>query len=322
LNSPDAAPPLAVPRHHGVTLVPAIAERGGGFQFSLGAFDASGAPVAGVAHRRHGSATLPPAPPAAPPALRWTGPHLYAGVVFGQFGHFVAESLARLWAMQAAPDATLVWHRHPAWAGPGLSRWQQDLLAVAGLGGRTHRFIDAPVVVDDILVPDQGHVMGHVLHPAQARALGVHPFRAPRAGRRLWLSRSALVKANGMIEREDELEALLRDRGWQVVHPERHGVAAQLALYEDAEILAGFEGSAFHLLLMGRDIRARVLLLDRGLAPAQHRTYDIIAQGVGFAQERLPVALDPVRGRGNTATWRLQDPAAAAAALDSAAGAP
>ncbi|WP_244459986.1 glycosyltransferase 61 family protein [Roseomonas fluvialis] len=302
--------------------MPAIAERSGGFQFSLGAFDAVGDPVTGVAHRRHGGVTVPPAPPAAPPALRWSGPHLYAGVVFGQFGHFVAESLSRLWAMRAAPEAALVWHRHPAWTAPGLSRWQQDVLALAGLGGRTHRFIDAPVVVDDILVPEQGHVMGHVLHPAQVRALGVHPFRAPQAGRRLWVSRSALAKANGMIEREDELEALLRDRRWEVVHPERRDVAAQLALYEDAEILAGFEGSAFHLLLMGRDIRARVLLLDRRLAPAQHRTYDIIAQALGFPQERLSVALDPVRGRGNTGTWRLQHPAAAAAALDSAAGAP
>jgi capsular polysaccharide biosynthesis protein len=313
-----------------VVLTPAVEAPGEGFRFAPGAFDAAGGFVADFAHRRQRRATAAPAPPGAPPALRWDGAHLYAGVVFGQFGHFVAESLARLWALPQAPGAALVWHRHPAWRRAGFTRWQQDLLDLAGAGGREHRFVDAPVAIADILVPEQGHVMGLSLHPAQARALGAHPFRAPRPARRLWLSRSALAKAEGTVEREDELESLLRATGWEVVHPERHPVAAQLALYEDAEVLAGFAGSAFHLLLMGRDIRARVVLLDRGLGPGQRRNYDVIAAGKGFAQQALAVPLALVGGSRNTATWRLVDPPAAAAAvetavaaaLDTAAGAP
>lgn len=304
-----------------MVLAPAVEVRGEGFRFAPGAFDAAGRFLGDFAHRRQRRATAAPAPPAAP-ALRWDGPHLYAGVVFGQFGHFVAESLARLWALPQAPGATLVWHRHPAWRRDAFTRWQQDLLALAGAGGRAHRFVDAPVVVADILVPEQGHVMGLALHPAQARALGAHPFRTPRPGRRLWLSRSALAKAEGTVEGEAALEALLRAAGWEVVHPERHPVATQLALYEDAEVLAGFAGSAFHLLLMGRDIRARVVLLDRGLGPGQRRNYDVIAAGKGFRQDGLAVPLALVDGQRNTATWRLVDPPAAAAALDTAAGAP
>lgn len=147
------------------------------------------------------------------------------------------------------------------------------MLDAAGGGGRTHHFVDAPVLVEDILVPEQGHILGERHHPALDAVIARHRFHKPLPGRRVWLSRSTLARegGSGLVEREADLEALLRAEGWEVVHPERLTVPDQLAACEQAEVIAGFAGSAFHLLLLGYGVRARVLLLDRGLGPELRR---------------------------------------------------
>ena len=313
---------LSAERHRDVILTSAAEAQVNGFRFTLGAHDRLGRFLGSFAHRRRGHVTGQPPAPQVVPEARWTGRHIYAGVLFGQFGHFVTESLSRLWALSERPGAALVWHRHPDHRQPGLARWQEQVLEAAGAGGRTHRIVDAPVLVEDILVPEQGHILGERHHPSLDAVIARHRFHKPVPGRRVWLSRSLLTRegGGGLVEGEAELEALLRAEGWEVLHPERLPVPAQLAACEQAEVIAGFAGSAFHLLLLGYGVRARVVLLDRGLGPDLRRNYDVIAAAKGFRQDVLEVPLTLAGGAGHTGRWRLRDPAAAAALVHAAAG--
>jgi hypothetical protein len=273
---------------------------------------------------------------AAAPARRLAGRYAYGGTLFEHFGHFLLESLARAWWLRGAPGLPVLWHAQGVHAqgphmqgpraqglhapgvhapsrplGPGFAA-AFDLL---GLPQPAPGLLREAVVVEELVVPAPGARMGLWLAPAQARALGVHPGGALRPGRRVWLSRSRLAPDRGSIEGEAALETLLAAAGWEIVAPETLALRAQLDALAGAEEIAGFMGSAFHLLLLLDVVPGRVRLLDRGLPPRDRATYRAIAEGKGFRQEEVTVALETIEGRGARARLRLRDPRAVAQAL-------
>jgi capsular polysaccharide biosynthesis protein len=311
-----AAPALGIVEHRDVTLLPACHLRGHWISFTTGAFDATGAPLPEFAHRRL-HATNPPEPaPTAPPQARHDGPFLYGGVLFGHYGHFLMESLARAWAFDRCPDLPVLWHVHAGHRDPGLAGWQGAIFDLLGLGGRVHVLVRAPMRLGRVLVPEPGSVLGRLFHPDLAARLAVHGFRPPRPGRRVWLSRSALRKMGGKIEGEDRLEALLAAQGWDIYHPQRDPIALQLGTLADAGVLSGFAGSAFHTLVLGARVRARVVILARGGAGAMLHNYDVPARAKGLRQDIAPLRLAPLGGQGAARSWLLEDPALAVAAIE------
>lgn len=301
--------PLSTMDLAGVTLVPArrtgLAEQ---------PFLLSGYTDQGVAHpafrlRRHygASGDLPFAPAEA----ELTGEWFYGGLFIPHWGHFLLESLARVWALRGRA-ANIVWHTLNPTAAP--LKWQAELLALLGLGTARHHFVVRPTAIERLTVPEPGFILGTSLHVAQALALGVHRFGPPEPGRRLWLSRSGL--SLGAIEGEDVLEDSLARQGWTIFHPEGHGVTDQLNALAEAELVSGFEGSAFHTLILGADIRARVRIFARSRSVAPN--YAVIAATKHLDQQVLAVATEQYGTRQQKPLYRIVDVAGiarAAAAL-------
>jgi capsular polysaccharide biosynthesis protein len=248
---------------------------------------------------------------AAAPVRRLAGRHAYGGTLFEHFGHFLLESLARAWWLRAEPALPVLWHAQGRPLGPSFTA----AFDLVGLPQPTPGILREAVVVEELVVPAPGARMGLWLAPRQAAALGVHPGGALRRGRRVWLSRSRLPPDRGSIEGEAALETLLEAAGWAIVAPETLNLRAQLDALAGAEEIAGFTGSAFHLLMLLDQVPGRVRLLDRGLPPRDRATYRAIAEGKGFRQEEVRVALETVEGRGARARLRLVDPRAVAQAL-------
>jgi capsular polysaccharide biosynthesis protein len=248
---------------------------------------------------------------AARPVRRLAGRYAYGGTLFEHFGHFVVESLARAWWLRGACGVPVLWHAQGRPLGPSFTA-AFDLL---GLPPPVSGILRDAVIVEELVVPAPGARMGLWLAPEQARALGVHPGGPLRPGRRVWLSRSRLTPDRGSIEGEGVLDALLEVAGWQVVAPEALALRDQLDAVSGAEEIAGFMGSAFHLLMLLDHVPGRVRLLDRGLPPRDRATYRAIAEGKGFRQEEMKVALETIEGRGARAQLRLADPRAVAQAM-------
>lgn len=297
-----------------VTLVPLGTNPAGGIGFSVGAFLADGTPIEAALHRR-GHVVTPVAPPR-PAEDAWDGTFLYAGVMWDHFGHFLIEGLARAWSFAQLPAAPLLWHpRRP----PGrLLRWQRDIFRLIGHGDRDHRFVARPVRVARLGIPDPGVVMWRHFHARQEAALAQHGFGAPVAGRRVWLSRAGLSEHLARIEGEAAVEAALADRGWTILRPETLDMAQQLAAIDAAEVIAGFEGSAFHILMLGRDIRARVVILLR--RERLNRNYRMIAAAKGFEQVAVSVGLERFDGAAHRRSARLPRPQEAVEAIAAALG--
>ncbi len=197
----------------------------------------------------------PPDPPGAAPA-RLPGRHLYAGQLWAHFGHFLCESLPRLWALdhpdlRATPlDGIVFLPKRPGRV-EALSGWQHEMFSLLGID-LPIRVLDRPTEVEHLVVPGQGFGIGSMF-------AGTPEFRSfiqDRFARnvaadgtdRLYLSRSALGGAEGGILCERRIEENLQRAGYTVFHPQQHSIATQVAAYRAARSVVGPDGSAFHML--------------------------------------------------------------------------
>lgn len=227
--------------------------------------------------RRGRQYVLPPSTDAVP--ARRIDDAVYAGFLFGHFGHFLLESLGRLWLELLDDRTPVVWI---AGTCDRFTPWMVELLDLLGVGGE-RVIVDAtsgPLEIDELLVPDRGFEVQRYLHPWFASRLArwdAHPD--PRAS--VWLSRTALGPLAG-VDDESRIEARLARKGWTIVHPEHLSVAEQIDVLAGARHLAGIEGSAFHSLLMVNGFGGTIDVLTRH----DSSNFEVIAEQMGWDQVR------------------------------------
>jgi hypothetical protein len=239
--------------------------------------------VAETGTRRRGREYVePPATVGVEPTRRIDAA-VYAGVLYGHYGHFLLESMGRLWYENLDHDTSVVW---VAGTTDRFTPWMCEMLDRLGVGGE--RIIvdgaSGSLEVGELLVPDQGFEVHRYLHPWMLSRLACTSARPPRRGSKLWLSRSRLGPLAG-VDEEAQLEARLERKGWTVVHPEELTLAEQIELLAHARHIAGIEGSAFHTLLFVHGFRGTIDLLTRHDNP----NFELIAEVAGWDQIRHPM---------------------------------
>lgn len=254
---------------------------------ACGVLDAQGRFCAASATWRGLRATMvaPAAPPA--PVAHLAGRHLWCGQLWSHFGHFLCESLARLWALDVLgndlPDSLVFVPKRPVTAdeaaadpAPGnavLMRFQRDCLDLLGVTIPV-TLIDRPTAVEELIVPGQGFGLGAIstATPEFRAFIGARfaPDVAPEGGERLYLARSALGGREGGALLEERLEENLAREGYEICHPQQHAIADQVARYRAARAVVGLDGSAFHLFAFagqpgqaGRPDRRAAIILRR-----------------------------------------------------------
>ncbi len=225
--------------------------------FRMGVFDGNGAFNEALVHRRRG---LPfSAANFAAPELTLDGTFLYAGFFFDHFGHFITESLSRIALLRAFPDLPIIWHRLSG--SSRLSGWQSELLDMLGLLDRTHHFISVPTRVARVICSRPGFMLFSYCDTSYADHLATVPWSGG-AGRKLWLSRSSLKQRND-VPGEAAFEEAIAAKGWEIFKPETVSLREQCAAYAAADRIAGIAGSAFHGLLLMRDMKADIRIIQR-----------------------------------------------------------
>lgn len=208
----------------------------------------------------------------APPQLdqttdRLIGTHLYAGFGHTHFGHFMLESVARLWALDhldTPPDGLII---------PTRPHMHMEAILKSVLAPVVDRFCDGlplrvvrtPTRVDRLILPTPGFGHGPWLS-------GTPEFRAYTQKRfakievdgpeKLYVSRRRLKREHQRVDREEEIEAMMEDAGYFVFHPQDHHFEVQLGVIRSARVIVGSDGSAFHLapFAMRSDARAAIFM--------------------------------------------------------------
>ncbi|MFN3449299.1 MAG: glycosyltransferase family 61 protein [Roseococcus sp.] len=288
-----------------------MAAFGPGFRFrsvfDAGVHTAEGRCVIPAIHFSNRRRAVPPprrtpGPEAEPIAGTW----IYAGALHQHPGHFVTESIGRLWGVpQAGPGVQgLIWHAlDPPKADAPQGRAvpfrpgsvQADVLECLGIP-LPRLIVQRPLRVERLLVPDQLMALdeGPLLagHPAFRRFLHERLItgEAPeQGGYRLFVSRAGLGARQSSFILEDRMEEVLRAQGWRILRPETLPLREQLAAYAGASDLLFSEGSSLHFYALVARPGQRVVILRRRLEHKRHIAAQLRLMGLESVQEWLCV---------------------------------
>lgn len=288
------SPPLWLRRSEDVVLTPAREVSDTPAGFACAGYTRTGKLVDDFTFRRQ----MHDAPPAAfeRPRKIVADPHLYGGVLLGHYGHFLLESLSRLWAARAFPHLPVVWQFFPR----AKHLFATQVFDILGIPAHRIRTVVRPTLFRTLIAPDEGVRLNTFFHPDQIAALATYPFRDPVKSKQVWLSRRRLVHGTGRVLDEDAIEDRLTRPGWTIISPEKLSVREQLEVMADAETLGGFIGSAFHTPVLGRDVRAKLRMLRR-YNEAIPETFDILAAIKGFDQRIIDIKLEVMNQTENAA---------------------
>lgn len=250
------------------------------------------------------------------------GEFIYGGCLFNNFGHFLLESLARVHHVKRL-KLPFIWlgNKHIR----GLRSWQSEILDVLGVDRSKIEILTVPTRVASVVDVEPGFELRNYFHRELGFSLGVFDLKVNSAKKRVWLSRSTISAPLSKIDGEIQVEEILESKGWYIFHPQSHSVPQQLRVLSGAELIAGFEGSAFHLLIMLRQPKAKVVIFVRGDASVHgdraethlNSNFYIIQQLLGFRQLVFKVDLDYLSGNERRASYRLRRPSQVVDILDS-----
>ena len=203
------------------------------------------------------------------------GQYVYAGPVYGHFGHYMAEFAPRIAAarMRGLHHPLLFVSSQGANPYPTYSDFPdfvKEFLAFLDIQPRDVKVINRNTIVEVLHMTEAGSNLAGGPKPGYVEALTA--FCAPkldalhgdtRRPRKLYVSRSAL-RPQGMLLGEAWFEEQLERDGFTVFRPEEWRFSPQLDHYRKAEIVVFPEGSACHgTELLGAGMMRRSVLLPR-----------------------------------------------------------
>ncbi|MEP1352892.1 MAG: glycosyltransferase 61 family protein [Tateyamaria sp.] len=223
---------------------------GRGMRQKCGVFDAEGHFVpSAVLYRGHGPLMLPPKLRSEREEETLPGIWMWGGVLLNHFGHFLTETLARIWAYPDVADqisGIVFLHKRNG----QVNSFHQQFYRLCQVDTEL-RTVKTPTRVQQLLVPGQGTGLGAISYgTAKHHAFFRSRFAKdvePEGPKRLYVSRSSLKLGKGGAIGETQLETYLEQQGYEIFHPQQHPLEVQIARYMAAEKIIGLDGSALHL---------------------------------------------------------------------------
>lgn len=174
------------------------------------------------------------------------GRYLFGGMYYKHFGHFITETIGRLWANDDGYDGILMTPKHASLT--HFKRWQREFLAMLGLNNLP-KLLAHPVQVEHLTVPGQGFGLGSI-SPATPEfksfirdRLGRIPADGPE---KIYISRTKYFAQGGILA-ESVLERNLQESGYHPVHAEMLDWREQISIYRAAKKIISLDSSALHM---------------------------------------------------------------------------
>jgi len=180
---------------------------------------------------------------------------LYGGRIHLHYGHFLINTLPRLWATKEYSIDSLKIVMHSQFSVDDLFA-RESLVSVLGALGLTPRNFVVPLVpvrIREIIVPSTSFCEQNFAHSCFrdfCRSLGDmiskkgdyrNGFRKP-----IYLTKEYLQSGVGAVVNESIITSILRDRGVEIVAPELLSLREQIAMYNNFVPIIGTAGSAMH----------------------------------------------------------------------------
>ncbi|MFD2796814.1 glycosyltransferase family 61 protein [Promicromonospora vindobonensis] len=167
----------------------------------------------------------------------------------GHFGHVTSQDLTKLWAWESAlyydPDCRVL--LSPPVGKSDLNEFQYRLLAAFGITRDRVTLLRGPVRVERLINATFGLQNPYFVSPRckdiwQRIGAEVAAKSTVQAPKRLFVSRG-----DGLPRRcinGQDVEQVFRDAGFEIILPEQFDIADQIKMFREAEVVAGYAGSA------------------------------------------------------------------------------
>lgn len=187
------------------------------------------------------------------------GTYIYGGCLFGHFGHFIWESLARLYAIRQC-NAYPILFISP---NDKVYEVQKRHFQTIGIKNEILLVKKAASVENLIYSPPGSSLEPLFITDEQIDALKYLSFPKPEEGlqRKIWLSRTKLKY--GKLLNEQAIEEELKKIGYDIIYPELLTLREQVRLVSTASVVAGCDGSAFYSLLFAKEIQGKFFVFNR-----------------------------------------------------------
>ena len=175
------------------------------------------------------------------------GEYVYGGRWNNHFGHFLTESLVRLWPFAGGkpPHVKIIMH-----GDGGPQNWfgdvrKAEILAGLELTADDFVHIDRPTRIRRLTVPHssfQQQKYGHVAYGRLCQAMGRRLLGGelpPLNHRPAWLSKSQLGRGVRRTVNEHEVEAVLERHGVEVIFPERFSFPELVGFFASRSCVLG-----------------------------------------------------------------------------------
>ncbi|MFV1626867.1 glycosyltransferase 61 family protein [Phaeobacter sp. JH20_02] len=206
------------------------------------------------------------------PATHLAGRYLFGGILQPHFGHTLAESTGRLWALDQAGDidGILFFARDVKAARPRLINPAKAVLETFTQGRRVE-IVTEPATVDQLVIPEQGFGLKDMAAGTPEFAAFVdRGVRLPsNPQRKIYISRSRFPK-NGRFLFEDRIEQYLAAEGYLIFHPQEHSMSEQIEAYRTASHVVASDCSAMFLAGFAVPRGCQVGIINRRLIGATY----------------------------------------------------
>lgn len=230
-------------------------------------------------------------------------PVLYGGILFNHFGHFIVESLSRLYAYRMVRDVHPFVLFYSQWGRPRYlekSNFVNQILTGLDIPQEKLIFAEQVLKIRSVMIPAQKYGFGFTRRPDELFVKFIRSFhfqyKIPKGFKeagKIYVSRSNLRNKGRQIG-EKIFEAYLASEGYRIFYPEQHTFIEQLTVYACARRLIFSEGSALFSCMFLPEMKADVAVICRRREP-HHSTRGATDCLYGFGKNILWI--DAVRGQ-------------------------
>ena len=214
-----------------------------------------------------------------------SGTYIWGGCLFSHFGHFIWESLSRLYAIRKCKGNLPILFISPN----KLFNYHTIFFKTIGINNDI-KIIYKPTSVEHIIYSEEGSSLKHLLiTDEQIDALGYFQHKKNSTAENIWVSRSLLNNRQAKVTNELYIEDELKKNGFRIIHPEKLHIHEQINLLGNSNIVAGFDGSAWFSLLFSKNINSKVFVFNRWLKIISTIEYILKLKNINHKIYELPV---------------------------------
>ncbi len=182
------------------------------------------------------------------------------GLITQNIGHFILDSLPRLWFAKENPHLPIVWNNTLPYDSP-LQDYHKEIFEILGIKNE-HIFTHKPTRIKKLHIPASLYLFYEYETKEFFDFLGQYENKEVVPGKKVYLVREGEAKTRGYIN-NDEIEQYVIDNGYSMLYPTKISIKERLDEFSSAEEILAISASSLFPLLLLKNKANRLVVLPR-----------------------------------------------------------